>query len=128
MNAQDVRLTELLEGPKQFIVPVFQRDYSWGTKHCLQLWKDIMRVGSDENTKAHFVGSIVYISAEETSARITRWLLIDGQQRLTTLTLLLAALRDRLPDSDSNVQEAADEDALPTRPELEDYYLCNTHG
>jgi uncharacterized protein with ParB-like and HNH nuclease domain len=53
------------------------------------LWKDILRVGSDTNTKAHFVGSVVYIAAEETSATITRWLLIDGQQRLTTLTLLL---------------------------------------
>ena len=61
MKAEDVRLTELLEGPKQFIVPVFQRDYSWGTKHCLQLWKDIVRVGSDANTKAHFVGSVVYV-------------------------------------------------------------------
>lgn len=54
MKAEDVRLTELLEGPKQFIVPVFQRDYSWGTKHCLQLWKDILRVGEDPNAKAHF--------------------------------------------------------------------------
>ena len=70
MKAEDVRLTELLEGPKQFIVPVFQRDYSWGTKHCLQLWNDIVRVGSDENAKAHFVGSIVYIAAEETSAKL----------------------------------------------------------
>ena len=97
MKAEDVRLTELLEGPKQFIVPVFQRDYSWGTKHCLQLWKDIVRVGADENAKAHFVGSVVYIAAEETSAKITRWLLIDGQQRLTTLALLLTALRNRMP-------------------------------
>jgi len=46
MNAQDIHLTELLEGPKQFIVPIFQRDYSWGTKHCLQLWKDVIRVGA----------------------------------------------------------------------------------
>lgn len=52
MKAEDVRLTELLKGPKQFIVPVFQRDYSWGTKHCLQLWKDILRVGSDNNANA----------------------------------------------------------------------------
>jgi uncharacterized protein with ParB-like and HNH nuclease domain/predicted transport protein len=128
MNAQDIRLTELIEGPKQFIVPVFQRDYSWGTKHCLQLWKDIVRVGGDDKAKAHFVGSVVYIAAEETSAKITRWLLIDGQQRLTTLTVLLAALRNRLPNGDPNAQPAADEDALPTRPELEDYYLCNAHG
>lgn len=128
MKAEDVRLTELLEGPKQFIVPVFQRDYSWGTKHCLQLWKDIVRVGSDENTKAHFLGSVVYIAAEETSANITRWLLIDGQQRLTTVALLLAAIRNRMPVSEPDAQQAAEQDALPTRPELEDYYLRNVHG
>jgi len=128
MKAEDVRLTELLEGPKQFIVPVFQRDYSWGTKHCLQLWKDIVRVGSDEKTKAHFLGSVVYIAAEETSANITRWLLIDGQQRLTTVALLLAAIRNRMPVSDPDAQQAAEQDAMPTRPELEDYYLRNVHG
>jgi uncharacterized protein with ParB-like and HNH nuclease domain/predicted transport protein len=127
MKAEDVRLTELLEGPKQFIVPVFQRDYSWGTKHCLQLWKDIVRVGSDEKAKAHFVGSVVYIAAEESSANITRWLLIDGQQRLTTLTLLLIALRNRLPVADANGQ-TENEDSLPTKIEVEDYYLRNTHG
>ena len=97
MKAEEVSLTELLYGPKQFIVPVFQRDYSWGTKHCLQLWKDIVRVGSNANTKAHFVGSVVYVAAEESTAKITRWLLIDGQQRLTTVSLLLAALRNRMP-------------------------------
>ena len=72
MKAEDVRLTGLLEGPKQFIVPVFQRDYSWGTKHCLQLWKDIVRVGSDVNAKAHFVGSVVYVAAEESTASMVR--------------------------------------------------------
>ena len=128
MKAEDVRLTELLEGPKQFIVPVFQRDYSWGTKHCLQLWKDIVRVGSDANTKAHFVGSVVYVAAEENSAKITRWLLIDGQQRLTTVSLLLAALRNRVPAEEPESEHPVDDDGLPTRLELEDYYLRNTHG
>ena len=128
MKAEDVRLTELLEGPKQFIVPVFQRDYSWGTKHCLQLWKDIIRVGTDKAPKPHFIGSVAYVAAEETSAKITRWLLIDGQQRLTTVTLLLAALRNRMPTPDPDAQHSTDDDALPTRLELEDYYLCNTHG
>jgi uncharacterized protein with ParB-like and HNH nuclease domain/predicted transport protein len=128
MKAEDVQLTQLFAGPKQFIVPIFQRDYSWGTKHCLQLWKDVIRVGSNENTKAHFVGSVVYVAAEETFAAIARWLLIDGQQRLTTVTLLLAALRNRMPNPDSEVQPASDESLLPTRSELEDYYLFNTHG
>jgi uncharacterized protein with ParB-like and HNH nuclease domain len=64
MQAQDVRITDLIDGQKQFIIPVFQRDYSWGTKHCLQLWDDVIRAGSDKNAKAHFVGSVVYIEAE----------------------------------------------------------------
>jgi predicted transport protein len=127
MKAEDIRLTQLLEGPKQFIVPVFQRDYSWGTKHCLQLWKDVARVGSDDTAKAHFVGSVVYIAAEDIKAPLARWLLIDGQQRLTTLTLLLAALRNRLPAVAADAQPPEDVD-LPSRVELEDYYLCNTHG
>jgi len=128
MKAEDVKLTELLDGPKQFIVPVFQRDYSWGTKHCLQLWKDILRVGSDQTAKAHFVGSVVYIAAEDTSATITRWMLIDGQQRLTTLTLLLAAVRNRMPTEDPEDHGDSDDDDVPTRSELEDYYLSNRHG
>ena len=127
MKAEDTRFTRLFEGPKQFIVPVFQRDYSWGTKHCLQLWKDIVRAGSNEHVKAHFIGSIVYVAAEETSATITRWLVIDGQQRLTTVALLLAALRDHLPDGQP-ADETAGEDGLPTQEELEDYYLRNRHG
>ncbi len=127
MKAEDTPFTGLFEGPKQFIVPVFQRDYSWGTKHCLQMWKDIIRAGSNEHVKAHFIGSIVYVAAAETSATITRWLVIDGQQRLTTVTLLLAALRDRLPDGQGE-EETATEDDLPTREALEDYYLCNRHG
>jgi uncharacterized protein with ParB-like and HNH nuclease domain/predicted transport protein len=125
MKAEDVRLTQLLEGPKQFIVPVFQRDYSWGTKHCLQLWNDIIRIGSDEKAKAHFVGSIVYIAAEDNNASITRWLLIDGQQRLTTLTILLTAFRNRIQP---NKHQDSEENGLPTREELEDYYLRNIHG
>lgn len=128
MQAQDVKLTELLLGPKQFIVPVFQRDYSWGTKHCLQLWKDIMRIGTDDAVKAHFVGSVVYIAAEDTSAKITRWLLIDGQQRLTTLSLLLIALRNKITSA-SIVDTALDDpDAFPTPAELNDHYLINAYG
>lgn len=53
MKAEDTLVTNLLQGAKQFIVPIFQRDYSWGTKHCQQLWKDVIRVGSDPNVKGH---------------------------------------------------------------------------
>lgn len=122
MNAQDLPLTQLLDGAKQFIVPIFQRDYSWGTRHCLQLWNDILRVGGDPHAKAHFLGSVVYISAEENQAAIPRWLLIDGQQRLTTLTLLLTALRDRLKTLQT------EDESLSSWEEIEDYFLRNRHG
>ena len=124
MKAEDVQLTQLLDGAKQFIVPVFQRDYSWETKHCLQLWNDILQAGSTPNIKAHFVGSIVYIAAEENSAKINRWLLIDGQQRLTTVLLLLTALRDLLKKAESDQALSS----LPTAAEIDDYYLVNRHA
>jgi uncharacterized protein with ParB-like and HNH nuclease domain/predicted transport protein len=125
MKAEDTLVTNLLEGAKQFIVPIFQRDYSWGTKHCQQLWKDVIRVGSDPNVKGHFLGSVVYVAAEDNTATITRWLLIDGQQRMTTLTLLLIALRDQINQAQGN-EDGGDEVSTPE--ELDDYYLRNRHG
>ncbi len=125
MKAEDTLVTNLLEGAKQFIVPIFQRDYSWGTKHCQQLWKDVIRVGSDPSVKGHFLGSVVYVAAEDNTATITRWLLIDGQQRMTTLTLLLIALRDQMNQVQAN-GDGGDEVSSPE--ELDDYYLRNRHG
>ena len=125
MKAEDTLVTNLLEGAKQFIVPIFQRDYSWGTKHCQQLWKDVIRVGSDPNVKGHFLGSVVYVAAEDNTATITRWLLIDGQQRMTTLTLLLIALRDQMNHAPGNGDSG---DEVSTPEELDDYYLRNRHG
>ncbi len=125
MKAEDTLVTNLLEGAKQFIVPIFQRDYSWGTKHCQQLWKDVIRVGSDPKVKGHFLGSVVYVAAEDNTATITRWLLIDGQQRMTTLTLLLIALRDQMNQAQGNGDDGEEES---TPEELDDYYLRNRHG
>ncbi len=125
MKAEDTHVTNLLEGAKQFIVPIFQRDYSWGTKHCQQLWKDVIRVGGDLNVKGHFLGSVVYVAAEDNTATIARWLLIDGQQRMTTLTLLLIALRDRIKELQASGEG---QDNLPTPEELDDYYLRNRHA
>jgi len=123
MDAKDLPITTLLDGAKQFIVPIFQRDYSWGTKQCQTLWDDIIRVGSDHNTKGHFLGSVVYIAAEENTADLTRWLLIDGQQRLTTLTLVMLALRARLKE---NGEEPGEDTPAPDA--IDDYYLRNRWG
>lgn len=120
MKAQDLQFTQLLQGAKQFIIPIFQRTYSWEVDHCQQMWNDIMRVGSDADRESHFIGSAVYIPEQETSAAISRWLVIDGQQRITTLSLLLLALMRRL--------QTEELDTLVSAAEIEDYYLTNRHG
>ena len=121
MKAQDLALNRLLEGKKQFVVPIFQRTYSWGTQHCEQLLKDILRIGQDEHQKAHFLGSVVYVADPDQSADIPRWQIIDGQQRLTTVLLLLVVLCEGLkrdPDAVLDVTVEA----------IEDYYLKNRYG
>lgn len=120
MKAQDLQFTQLIQGAKQFIIPIFQRTYSWERSHCEQLWRDIVRVGSSSDLNSHFIGSAVYIPEEETSAAISRWLVIDGQQRITTLTLLLLAFMRRL--------EKDGLDAPVSPAEVEDYYLRNRYG
>lgn len=120
MKAQDLQFTQLLQGAKQFIIPIFQRTYSWDVGHCAQLWDDILRVGSRAELDSHFIGSAVYIPEQETSAAISRWLVIDGQQRITTLSLLLVALMHRL--------QAEGLDTPVSAAEIEDYYLTNRHG
>jgi uncharacterized protein with ParB-like and HNH nuclease domain/predicted transport protein len=119
MKAQDLEFTQLIQGAKQFIIPIFQRTYSWELAHCEQLWNDIMRVGQTD-LHSHFIGSAVYIPEQETSAAITRWLVIDGQQRITTITLLLLAFMRRLQAEKLDVPISADE--------VEDYYLRNRYG
>lgn len=119
MKAHDRPLTQFLEGVKQFIIPIFQRTYSWELPQCQQLWNDILRVGATSDEQSHFIGSAVYILDENASATVPRWLVIDGQQRLTTIILLLCALRKRL--------EAVGEvdDLMPEF--LTDTYLINRH-
>ena len=120
MKAQDLQFTQLIQGAKQFIIPIFQRTYSWEVSHCEQLWNDIIRVGSNADLESHFIGSAVYIPEQETSAAISRWLVIDGQQRITTLSLLLVALMRRL--------KAEGLDSPVSSAEVEDYYLRNRYG
>lgn len=97
MKAVDSHLLTLLKASSQFIVPIYQRVYSWQETECAQLWADIIRAGSNPNLGAHFTGSIVYIAKDKaTNTSAEPDLIIDGQQRITTVTLILAALADRL--------------------------------
>lgn len=120
MKAQDLQFTQLLQGAKQFIIPIFQRTYSWEKSQCEQLWLDILRVGTNSNLDSHFIGSIVYIPEQETSAAISRWLVIDGQQRITTIMLLLLCFMNRLKTEKLSSPVSAEE--------VEDYYLRNRYG
>ncbi len=83
---------------KQFVIPVYQRVYSWDKEHCKQLWDDIIKIGGDDKMNGHFIGSIVFVHDGLYSTSHNELLIIDGQQRLTTITLLFIALRDHLSD------------------------------
>lgn len=101
MKAVEARLLRFLEAGKQFVIPIYQRTYSWRESECEQLWHDILRAGESDRINAHFVGSVVHIQQDETTA--TLWsplMVIDGQQRLTTVSLILAALADHVGDSE----------------------------
>ena len=117
MKATEAKLLEFLKKSPQFIIPIYQRTYSW-TEKCLQLWEDILRSGRNDAISVHFIGSIVYI--ERGLSQVTRWaphLVIDGQQRLTTVTLLLAALARALGDAEPV-------DGFSSK-KLRNYYLLN---
>jgi len=101
MKATEIKLIDFLKKSPQFVIPIYQRTYSWSEKECAQLWDDILRAGTDEAITAHFIGSVVYVEKGLYSvANQSQLLVIDGQQRLTTVTLLIEALARTLGDSE----------------------------
>ncbi len=94
----------------QLVIPIYQRVYSWEKEQCKELWDDIIKIGGDDKMDGHFIGSILYVLDGITHSD-NALLIIDGQQRLTTITLLLTALRDHWSDK---------------RKEIEDDYLINS--
>lgn len=124
MKATQTRLIEFVSQPDtRFSIPVFQRAYVWDGKDCDTLWHDVITAG--QNDAEHFIGTILYLQDEQ-AAQQARAAgveaapqvldVIDGQQRLTTVTLMLAALRNTL------VQEAGPDEA--TARKIETKYLC----
>lgn len=118
MKATETNFLQFLKAPKQFVIPIYQRTYSWTLMQCQQLWDDIHRAAQDSTVSGHFVGSIVYIEKglyQVTS--VPHLLVIDGQQRLTTLSLLLAAL--------GNTIEERQIDSDISRRRIYNYFLFN---
>ena len=93
MDATKGNIYSILNGNKQFLIPVYQRYYSWDIEQCRRLWNDIVDM-QKKNKQGHFVGSIVNIAEQAMPTGVQKYMIIDGQQRMTTLTLLLIALRD----------------------------------
>lgn len=95
MKATNLNLQGVLNSANQYVIPVFQRFYSWGESDWKRLWEDIIEIqGPDHPTHSHFMGSLVFVPEKLYPDRVPAFQVIDGQQRLITLTLLLCALRD----------------------------------
>ncbi len=112
MEAKAIKLLEFIKDNQknQLVIPIYQRVYSWEKEQCKQLWDDIIKIGGDDKMDGHFIGSILYVLDGITHSDNTL-LIIDGQQRLTTITLLLTALRDHWSDK---------------RKDIENHYLINS--
>lgn len=100
----------------QFVIPIYQRLYSWEKKQCKQLWDDIIKIGGNDKMNGHFIGSILYVLDGNTPS--SPLLIIDGQQRLTTITLLFIALRNHSSDEVKILEKFS-------RKEIESYLINN---
>ncbi|WP_134635692.1 DUF262 domain-containing protein, partial [Pseudomonas aeruginosa] len=121
MKATETNLLKFLKKSPQFVIPIYQRNYSWTEAQCQQLWSDLLRSGRDEQINGHFIGSIVYVERGLSTVTTQEALLvIDGQQRLTTCTLLIAALAKHFEAN--QLPELLD--SFSAR-KLHNYYLLN---
>ncbi|PUD27021.1 hypothetical protein C2R94_05450 [Helicobacter pylori] len=107
MKADAMKLLDFIgkSQEKQFVIPIYQRVYSWEKEQCKQLWDDIIKTGGNDQMNGHFIGSIVFVHDGIFSTNHNELLIIDGQQRLTTITLLFIALRDHLNDEDEFLEK-----------------------
>ena len=94
MKASETTLQPVFEGVKQYVIPLFQRTYSWKSKDWETLWDDLMDLYEANDDREHFMGAMVTMPVDMSPHGINKYLLIDGQQRLTTLFVLLALIRD----------------------------------
>lgn len=119
MKANAENLLSMLKGPRQFVIPIYQRTYCWSLEQCRQLLQDILGISKDPYHSGHFVGSIVHFQPSITTiCDVPELLVIDGQQRLTTVSLLVLALAEFI--------EANPGLPLDTTPaKLRNYYLLN---
>lgn len=121
MKADAIKLLDFIgkSQEKQFVIPIYQRVYSWEKEQCKQLWDDIIKTGGNDQIEGHFIGSIVFVHDGIYTTNYNELLIIDGQQRLTTITLLFIALRDHLNDEDEFLEKFS-------RQKIQNRYLINS--
>ncbi len=119
MKADAMKLLDFISKSqeKQLVIPIYQRLYSWKKEQCEQLWDDIIKIGGNDKANGHFIGSILYERDGITHSN-NLLLIIDGQQRLTTITLLLIALRNHLSDEVKILEKFS-------REKIESYLINN---
>jgi uncharacterized protein with ParB-like and HNH nuclease domain/predicted transport protein len=118
MKASAANFLSIIKSPKQFIIPIYQRTYSWQITQCNKLLSDIIRISRDPSVPGHFIGSVVYFQESiHTTSEVPKLLVIDGQQRITTVLLLIAALAEFIRDNEVDI------DTNFTK--LQNYYLLN---
>jgi uncharacterized protein with ParB-like and HNH nuclease domain len=116
MHANEAKVQTIIDSVRQYVIPLFQRPYSWEEKHWATLWQDLAELCEDEEPRNHFIGSIVTMPARSVPEGVTKFILIDGQQRLTTVLVLLAAIRDKAQHLPGTLADKVD-----------DLYLKNRH-
>ncbi|MFI6481276.1 DUF262 domain-containing protein [Nonomuraea sp. NPDC050663] len=114
MKANETTLRKLIQGDQQLLVPLYQRHYTWERRQLGQLWSDIINqvdivAQGKENAPSHFLGSVVLAPGPELAPSRSQWIVVDGQQRLTTLMLALCALRDHMVAEDPEARERINE-------------------
>ncbi len=121
MKADAIKLLDFIgkSQEKQFVIPIYQRVYSWEKEQCKQLWDDIIKTGGNDQIEGHFIGSIVFVHDGIYTTNYNELLIIDGQQRLTTITLLFIALRNHLNDEDEFLEKFS-------RQKILNRYLINS--
>ncbi|MFB1290402.1 DUF262 domain-containing protein [Helicobacter pylori] len=121
MKADAIKLLDFIgkSQEKQFVIPIYQRVYSWEKEQCKQLWDDVIKTGGNDQIEGHFIGSIVFEHDGIYTTNYNELLIIDGQQRLTTITLLFIALRNHLNDEDEFLEKFS-------RQKILNRYLINS--
>jgi hypothetical protein len=140
MKAQETTFKSLVQGEKQFQIPLYQRTYSWRREQLERLWDDVCeQASSDQASHTHFLGSVVLAPSPALQASgLQRWLVVDGQQRLTSLMLAMCAIRDHVRTRDVEEADRFNEfyltnrwrkgddyfRLLPTRADRPSYVAC----